>query len=182
MRQVTLRSVFSRVLVVAIAAFGAAVLISLAVSDPAGLARWGAITVAAVGWFAAAFWWPAVEVNDRGVRIVNVLRTITIPWGAIRSVDAQWSLEITTEKGTYSAFAAPRGSGGMARLRARAPQAERDQRLEESNPADGAQLVIARHLAEVTRTDEPEQITPHTAMNAGLAVLTVAGIAALVLR
>ena len=44
----------------------------------------------------ATFWRPRVEVSDAGVRVVNVTRTIDIPWPALRDVDTKWALTLDT--------------------------------------------------------------------------------------
>ncbi len=105
---VTLRSVFGRVLTIATAGIAAAALGSVAMSgdaaataDVAGVA----VLVAYVCWL--LFWQPSVRVGDDGVRLENVTRTIDIPWSAIQRVDTRFALEITTERGAYSAWAAP---------------------------------------------------------------------------
>lgn len=64
----------------------------------------------------ACLWRPYVAVDDAGVRFVNVLRTIVLPWPSIRSVDTKWALSLDTAYGTYTAFAAPApGVFGTAR-------------------------------------------------------------------
>ena len=117
---VTLRSVFGRVLTIATAGIAAAALVSVAMSgdaaataDVAGVA----VLVAYVCWL--LFWQPSVRVGDDGVRLENVTRTIDIPWSAIQRIDTRFALEITTERGAYSAWAAPApGRSTAARVHA----------------------------------------------------------------
>ncbi len=53
------------------------------------------------------FWQPHITLSDRGVIIVNLLRTHQIPWGRILRIDTRWALEIVTEKAKYTAWSAP---------------------------------------------------------------------------
>ena len=55
----------------------------------------------------AVFWRPAVAVDDSGVRVVNVLRTIDLPWPSILAIDTKWALTLITAYGRYTAWAAP---------------------------------------------------------------------------
>ena len=52
------------------------------------------------------FWFPRVEVDDDGVRILNVFREVKVSWGAIKRIDTRWALEITTSEGRYTAWGA----------------------------------------------------------------------------
>lgn len=71
--------------------------------------------VALVMW--AAYWNPKVIVDDGGVHMVNILRTVTVPWPAIKDIETKWSLTLVTAYGKYTAWAAP-APGGMAAARA----------------------------------------------------------------
>jgi hypothetical protein len=55
----------------------------------------------------AVFWRPHVAVDDSGVELVNILRTIRLPWPSIRDVDTKWTLTLDTAYGRFSAWAAP---------------------------------------------------------------------------
>jgi hypothetical protein len=55
----------------------------------------------------AVFWRPEVRVDDAGVHLVNVLRTVDLPWPSIQLVDTKWALALTTSYGTFTAWAAP---------------------------------------------------------------------------
>ena len=74
--------------------------------------------LAVLAW--ALYWRPQVEVDDAGVHLVNVLRTIDVPWPAIQRVDTKWALCLFTEYGNFTAWAAP-APGGLATLRAERP-------------------------------------------------------------
>jgi hypothetical protein len=65
---------------------------------------WTAL-VAGACW--ATFWRPRVEVSDAGVRIVNVTRTIHIPWPALHAIETKWALTLVTAYGRYTAWSAP---------------------------------------------------------------------------
>ena len=53
------------------------------------------------------YWRPRVEVDDGGVRIVNVFRTHYISWVAIELIDTKYALTITALGKKYSAWGAP---------------------------------------------------------------------------
>lgn len=71
--------------------------------------------VALVMW--GAYWNPKVIVDDGGVHLVNILRTVTVPWPAIEDIETKWSLTLVTAYGKFTAWAAP-APGGMAAARA----------------------------------------------------------------
>lgn len=58
----------------------------------------------------AVFWRPEVRVDDGGVHLVNVLRSIDLPWPSIVRVDTKWALALVTRYGKYTAWAAPTSS------------------------------------------------------------------------
>jgi hypothetical protein len=55
----------------------------------------------------AMFWRPCVVVDDGGVELVNVFRTIRLPWPSITEVDTRWALTLHTAYGRFAAWAAP---------------------------------------------------------------------------
>lgn len=55
----------------------------------------------------ALYWRPEVAVSDGGVRLVNVLHTVDVPWPALRGVETKWALTLDTVWGSYRAWAAP---------------------------------------------------------------------------
>ena len=104
----TFRPTSSRVLAGAIFAIGAVGLLALLIQTGIpGLLRygWWILLAAMLAW--ALFWNPRVEVDAAGVRLVNVFRTVTLPWPSIREVDTRWSLTLTTAYGSFRAWAAP---------------------------------------------------------------------------
>lgn len=55
----------------------------------------------------ALMWRPEVVVDDGGVHLHNVLRTIDVPWPAIQRIDTKWALTLFTPYGAFTAWAAP---------------------------------------------------------------------------
>ncbi|UNX55666.1 PH domain-containing protein [Georgenia sp. TF02-10] len=80
------------------------------------VAEYGAVplVLAVLGW--AVFWRPAVLVSPAGVRVVNVFRTIEVPWSALEEVETRWGLRLHTTGGRVRAWATP-ARGGMAHRR-----------------------------------------------------------------
>lgn len=109
---------FGRVLVAGIAAICAVSAVVTLWREGVGallrVAPWLAL-VAGSCW--AVFWRPRVEVSDGDVRLVNVLRTIDVPWPAIEEVETRWALTLVTAYGTFKAWAAP-APGVVAAARA----------------------------------------------------------------
>jgi hypothetical protein len=62
------------------------------------------------------FWNPRVVVDDGGVHLVNIARTIDVPWPAISEVETKWALTLFTAYGRFTAWAAP-APGGMTTAR-----------------------------------------------------------------
>jgi hypothetical protein len=61
--------------------------------------------LAVLAW--AVFWNPRVDVDAEGVRLVNPLRTIQVPWTALVQVETQYALTVVTPVGRFRAWAAP---------------------------------------------------------------------------
>lgn len=91
-------------------------------TDAALMAPWAAL-VALACW--ATFWRPMVAVSPSGVRIVNVTRTIDIPWPAIQDVETKWALTLVTAYGRFTAWSAP-APGARSALRSLAVDTRRD--------------------------------------------------------
>lgn len=75
----------------------------------------------------AIFWRPSVEVSDAGVRLVNVTRTIDVPWPAVVGVETRYALTLDTVYGRFSAWAAPAPGAGpalRAAMRSLPPQSD----------------------------------------------------------
>lgn len=85
----------------------------------------------------ASYWNPRVGIDDAGVHVVNVLRTIDLPWPSIQRIDTKWALTLFTAYGKYTAWAAP-APGGIAT--ARATSRSRVQGLPESTYGPGGSV------------------------------------------
>ena len=63
-------------------------------------------------------WRPSLTVDDDAVTVVNVLRTVVIPWAALIDVDTKFSLTLRTPNGRFGVWAAPApGRTGVAMAR-----------------------------------------------------------------
>lgn len=62
----------------------------------------------------AIFWRPTVIVSDAGVRLVNVTRTIDVPWPALLDVETRYTMTLHTAYGRFGAWAAPAPGAGTA--------------------------------------------------------------------
>lgn len=90
---------------------GVVALWTAGVTDTLLTLPWLALLVATC-W--ALFWRPSVIVNDAGVRLVNVTRTIDLPWPAVHEVDTRFALTLHTAYGRFAAWAAPAPGAGTA--------------------------------------------------------------------
>lgn len=65
----------------------------------------------------AVFWRPAVVVDPEGVRLLNVLRDVRVPWAALEAVETRYALTLVTAGHRCVSWAAgaPGRSGGPAR-------------------------------------------------------------------
>ncbi len=110
------RPLLGRVLAAVTGVLCAVGAVSLAVQGGIGavvtFGPWLAL-VAGGAW--AAFWRPEVVVSDGGVRLVNVTRTIDVPWPAITAIEMRFALQIETVYGKFTAWAAPARSRGAGR-------------------------------------------------------------------
>jgi hypothetical protein len=149
------RPAFGRALTVGIAVACAIVAVLTAIGGGIGdLLQFGPWLALVAGACWATFWRPRVEVSDGGVRLVNVLRTIDIPWPAITAIETRWALTLDTAYGTYTAWAAPAPGRGPARratrelaMQRRTPSVSGDRRPPEIAPGaagEAAEIVSAR--------------------------------------
>ena len=75
-------------------------------------AVFGGLALAALGY--ALYWRPRLEVHADEVRVVNPLRTVSIPWSRIVDVRTRFAVTITTDQGAHSCFALPSAGAGAA--------------------------------------------------------------------
>lgn len=149
------RSVFGRVMTVVMAVLmAAAVGAIVATNDLWGIVClvWTPILAAVLTW--AIMWRPHVVVDHGGVDVVNLVSTWHVPWGAIQRIDTKWALELTTEQGRITAFAAPAPSRyGVAKVTRDDIRLARESSLvgESIRPGDSVES-ISGAAAHVTRT------------------------------
>ena len=144
----------------------------------------------------AIFWRPSVEVSDAGVRMVNVTRTIDIPWPAVVAVETRYALTLDTAYGRFSAWAAPAPGAGPALRTAMRNRPRRDTGTNDSDetvtsttigelegtPSGDAAMIVRRRwerLKDAGHLDDPRiefddaPIRWHWHVAAAIATLTV---------
>lgn len=193
------RSSFGRALTVVVAAVCAVGLVATAVTDgPGALARSAPWLALAAGACWALFWRPRVEVSDGGVRLVNVTRTVDVPWPAVEAVETRWALTLHTTYGKFAAWAAPapgRTSARKATLEefraARRAGADVEVRVGDlgTSASGGAAALVRRrweelraagHLADPRLEHERVPVHWHVATMAGAVLLVALGVVGLV--
>lgn len=96
----------SKVLAVLMWAVAAIALVSALASGVAGLLGIPlALAVAFAGFW--LFWFPKVSIDDDAITLVNPVRTISVPWPALITVDTKFALKLVTPAGAFTAWAAP---------------------------------------------------------------------------
>ncbi|GAA4629135.1 MULTISPECIES: PH domain-containing protein [Cellulomonas] len=104
---VVVRPGFGRALAVVVVVLCTAGAVSGLVADVAATLPWlPVLALAGLGAW-AAYWRPAVVVTPAGVELVNVTRTVEVPWTAVEAVETRYALALQTPYGTYAAWAAP---------------------------------------------------------------------------
>lgn len=106
--ETVLRPLSGRVIAAVLVVFASAIVI-------AGLVQLGIprmlphlaipVLIGYLGWF--LFWAPCVRVSPGEVVIDNPSRLVRLQWPQITFIDTKWALEIHTEHGRYTAWAAP---------------------------------------------------------------------------
>jgi hypothetical protein len=163
---------WGRALAVAIGLICAGMTLSVAVStgwsDAARMAPWTGLLALAC-W--ATFWRPRVSVSDGGVRLVNVTRTIDVPWPALQAIDTKWALTLVTAYGRFTAWSAPApGVRGVMLSRTASARDAPPGRRDDLRPADlldtpsgaAAALVVDRWqaLRDAGHLDDPRLERP----------------------
>lgn len=115
---------------------------------------------------------PAVEVSDGEVVLVNVTRTVRVPWPLLDRAEARWSLEVHTFDGRrWTAWAAPRSSAtGSAVRAARRRRSGEDSRLPAT--AEGVRAAIEERQAVLLQAGHLDDARGRAA-EAGLRVAVV---------
>ena len=62
----------------------------------------------------ALYWRPRMEIHGFGVRIINPLRTVDVPWAHIIDVRTRFTVTVVTETGSHSCFGLPAAGPGSA--------------------------------------------------------------------
>jgi hypothetical protein len=105
---------------VVFAVLGVVALFVVAAHDGSrGVLRTGPWLALVVGTVWAMYWRPEVSVDDSGVRVVNVLHTVHLPWPSIQRIDTKWALTLFTAYGRVTAWAAPAPGGFASRMAGR---------------------------------------------------------------
>ncbi len=103
-------------------------------SEPRGAVA-AAILAAWLGYAVVVFLWaPALEVDDRGARIRNPLRTIEVVWDALIHVDTKYALTLFTPNRRWPVWVAPQPGALAARRAAR--RARDDGHADPRSPLD----------------------------------------------
>jgi len=71
------------------------------------------LLVAWLAWF--AYWQPKVTLDERGLTLHNVLRTVHVPWTSVLELQSRYGLRVDTRRGSYDAWAVA-APVGRARL------------------------------------------------------------------
>ncbi len=118
------RPKLGRWLTIALWALSIIAMIAVLFQNPAAALRAAPWLALLSGGVWAAYWRPEVVVDVAGVHLVNVLRTIDLPWPAIQRIDTKWALTLFTAYGKFVAWAAPAPGGvNSARISQRAGNA-----------------------------------------------------------
>lgn len=190
---------FNRVLAVLIWAASAALTVGLLVSvhDARLLYVVPCALFAFMGW--ALLWRPRLTVEDDGIEVVNVTRTVRIPWQALIHVDTKYALTLYTPGRKFPVWSAP-APGTASTLRA--TRRETTGRIGKPNVADSvrrpgdllstasgaAAEVVRRRWTELQQSgavdsghadETPVTIRWHIATLAVLVVLAAGTVAAL---
>lgn len=93
--------------------FGIAALVGMALivdgfvhGSPLEAATLAAWLLAVLTVLYAVFWRPAVVVDDTAVTLINPVRTVRVPWGALREIDTRFALTLITDDARYQSWAA----------------------------------------------------------------------------
>lgn len=143
--------------------------------------------IAGASW--ALFWRPRVELDDAGVTVVNVVRTIHVPWPLVVDAEAGWSLVVVTPRHRWTAWAAPRASSSARALQSRpdrppAPPSRASAQVVSAAIRSRQEAMIESGALDGARRAAEEQGIGETlhwhlgTIAGGLALFTLAGVAA----
>jgi hypothetical protein len=145
----------------------------------------------------ATFWRPRVAVSDAGVELVNVSRTVFVPWPALQDIDTKWALTLITAYGQFRAWSAPAPGtraallslvGSRKQRPPPGPEVVRPGDLIDSPSGSAAALIrhrwdamrAAGHLENPRLERDRAQVTWHFETALAAAALLAVGIATLV--
>lgn len=176
------RPLFGRILTAGVAAvcvFGIVSLVVLGDWANLGPALWPLLFFAVLVF--AVFWRPLISVEDRGLTVVNVFRTVFLPWAALERIDTRYTLTLFTPTRKVPVWAAP---GPSARGNTASDRGEVSERGTLGPAALRIAGVVAEHwdaLREsgvLTESDREAGVTvrTHWIMIALLVVLLVASV------
>jgi hypothetical protein len=120
-----LYSRFNRILAIAIWVVGGLLIVGAVAGGATSRVFYlvPAAFIALLAW--EALWQPYVLVDDDGVVLRNVLRTVRVPWDALVHVDTKYALTLFTPGHRYAAWAAPAPGRGASARAAKAQGAPR---------------------------------------------------------
>jgi hypothetical protein len=192
---------FNRVLAILIWAACAALAVGLALSvrDARLLYLVPVALFAVLAW--ATLWRPLLVIGDAAITVVNVTRTIRVPWEALIHVDTKYALTLYVPGAKYPVWSAPapgtartlRATRNETRGRVGRPSVDDTVRrpgdLLGTESGAAAEVIRRRWTAlqnagaiEAGRADEtPVAVRWHVVTLTGLAVLTAGSVAALLL-
>ena len=139
------------------------------------------LAIAAFAW--AVLWRPFVRAEADHVVVANVLRTITVPYPLIESVETRWGLRLLTTDGAVDAWGAPARSA-FARRRARRHAEGRPPTIPEElvstreagpvrHASDAALVADVLDLRRRAATSTPQSPTAHLTSTVNLREVTM---------
>src|SRR5690625_1628199 len=177
------KTTFSRFFPPVFTAVGLAAIVLMVAEDAGELTQSVPFVVAAVLGVWVVFGFPRAEVSDGGITLVNIVRTVHIPWPCFTGADSRWNLRIDTPAGSFTSWARPTGSGTARRLPRRRGEASATFRQLRGNTAEAAVVVIgerAQQLKEAGFLDAGTlgRVEVETSLNRpALIAVVVAGLA-----
>jgi hypothetical protein len=101
------RPALPRALAVGYLLFGGWLLLgTVTITGPVEAVGWAGMLVGAGSVGYAVLWRPAVVVDTEGVLLINMLRTVKIPWAVLDAVDTRYALTLTASGRRYVSWAA----------------------------------------------------------------------------
>ncbi|WP_203335296.1 PH domain-containing protein [Nocardioides limicola] len=166
------RSSFARVVGAAVTVLGAGGAVAMAYDGQPRLSA-GLLAVAATAWL--AFWRPHLVLDERGVLLRNVFRSVHLPWSCVLEAHSRYGLRVETRYGDFNAWAVP---APMGRARAAAEETEAAVMVRQ-------RLERVRAHTDLTRTESNDADRPVVqwdqlaVVTAGVVVVAMLGLLAL---